>query len=291
MILLPYGHDQSVYGRQWVTWALIVLNVLVFFFTWVSGFGVEDELERRTRAFESVLLTYPDAQIDVSVLDGAPGELREVLSDLVQLDATAPLTEGDIALEDATRDLLETYRGLPAQRFGYRPGDPSALTLMSSLFVHGGFWHLFGNMLFLWLAGAVIECFWDRGLFLGLYVLAGVGATLAQHLSEPHSLVPIIGASGAISGMLGAFVIGYPKTRVRMLWAAIPFGVGHFHVPAWLLIPLWAAIQLFWALLTPHDGVAHWAHLGGFAVGVVAAVVVKRMDWDIADAGDGRSGI
>ncbi|MEQ8452875.1 MAG: rhomboid family intramembrane serine protease [Sandaracinaceae bacterium] len=290
MILLPYGHDQSVYGKQWATYGLIALNLLVFLYTWASGFGMDDELSHRMSDVEAVLIAYPDAHIDAALLEDTPAGIRAVLGDLVEPDPDSPLTEGDLALENATADLLDTFRALPEQRLGYRPGDPSALTALSSLFVHGGFWHLFGNMLFLWLAGAVIECFWDRGLFLGVYFLAGLGATAAQHLAEPDSLVPIIGASGAISGLLGAFVVGYPKTRVRMFWAAIPFGFGHFYVRAWLLIPLWAGIQLFYALLAFEDGVAHWAHLGGFAVGVVSAIVVKRMDWDIADAGDGSSG-
>ncbi len=75
-------------------------------------------------------------------------------------------------------------------------------------FVHANLWHLLGNMVFLWLAGAVIECFWDRGPFVGLYFVAGAAAVLAQHLADPDSMVPLVGASGAIAGRLGASLIG-----------------------------------------------------------------------------------
>ena len=289
MIVLPYGHDQSVYGRQWVTYGLIALNVAAFAVTWVVEERASARLEARIEALADARLEHPDARIDPSVLAGAPDGAVEIFAGIVQRDEDAPLTDEDIALEGATRDALSALGELPSQRFGYRPGDPSPLTFVTSLFLHGGLWHLLGNMLFLWLAGAVIECFWDSLPFLGLYFLAGAGATLAHHLSAPDSMTPVIGASGAISGLLGAFVVGYPRTRVRLLWAVWPIGIGHTHVPAWALILVWAGLQIAWALIDPGDGVARWAHLGGFAVGVIGALVMKRMGWVIEDAGDGTS--
>lgn len=287
MIILPYGHDQSVYGRQWVTAGLIAVNVAMFGYTFLAEQGPEVRLEAALDRVHDLRASRPDARIDPSILAGAPEGAAIVFGSFVQDDPDAPLTDADVELEDATRDALRALGELPSQRFGYRPSDPSPVTFLTSIFVHGGFWHLFGNMLFLWLAGAVIECFWDRWPYLGLYLLAAAGATLAHHLSAPDSTIPVIGASGAIAGLLGAFVVGYPRTRVRVLYAVWPFGVGHFYIRAWLLIPLWALLQLLWALVGADDGVAYWAHLGGFAVGVGAAIAMKKLGWVIEDAGDG----
>lgn len=289
MFVLPYGHDQSVYGKQWVTYAVIALNVLVFAYTAWTGIDAEREIEDAAARVLEVRSQHPSASIDPSLLDGVPERLREALVVTVRVadDEAAPLEEGDLALEDATRDLLAAVRAHPTYRLGYRAGEPSVLAVVSSMFVHAGFWHLLGNMLFLWLAGAVIECFWDRGPFVALYLVAGAAAVLAQHLADPDSLVPLVGASGAIAGLLGAFLVGYPHTRIRVLYFFWPFGLGHFYIRAWLLIPFWALLQLFWALLDVDEGVAYWAHLGGFAVGVVGAVVMRRLGWVIEDAGSG----
>lgn len=287
MIVLPYGHDQSVYGRQWVTFGLIALSSAVFAITWTVEGHADAEIERRARAFTVLTLVHPEARIDASAAEGANDRLGELLAPLVQQDPEAPLTDADIELENATRDLIAAANELPTVRYGYRPGDPSPVTFLTSLFLHVGIWHLLGNMLFLWLAGAVIECFWDRLPYLGLYFASALGAIVAHHLAHPGSMTPVVGASGAIAGLLGAFVVGYPRTRIRVLWAMWPFGFGHAYVRAWLLIPAWALLQLAWALFDLDQGVAHWAHIGGFAVGAVGAVGMHRLGWVIEDAGDG----
>jgi membrane associated rhomboid family serine protease len=290
VFILPYGHDQSVYGRPWATWALIALNALVFAYTWIAGMEPEDEVEEAAAEALEVHDLYPDARIDRALVDRAPERVREILTPWVRADDNEVVTDGDLALEDAVQGLLDALDRVPAYKLGYRPGDPSALTFLTSTFVHADIWHLLGNMLFLWLAGAVIECFWGVRAYAALYALAGFVATIAHHVAFPDSQTPLVGASGAISGMLGAFVVGYPKTRVRLLYGIFPIGMGHVYLRAWLLIPIWAAIQVLWAFVDLGDGTAHWAHVGGFFVGVAAAIVMKRLDWVIEDAGDGRPG-
>lgn len=288
MFILPYGHDQSVYGRPYATWALIAINALVFAYTYFAGLGAESQVEAAARAVYDTHLELPDARIDPALLLRAPDAIREVLRPLA--DDDGGVTDEDAILEDSVRRLLRSVERVPAHRLGYRPGDPSPLTFFSSAFVHADLWHLLGNMFFLWLAGAVIECFWGARMYLVLYAVAAAIATGTHHLAFPDSLTPLVGASGAVSGILGAFVVGYPRTRIRVLYFAIPIGFGHLYMPAWLLIPLWAALQLLWALIDDGGGVAHWAHVGGFAIGIVAAIVMKKLDWVIADAGDGTRG-
>jgi membrane associated rhomboid family serine protease len=283
VFILPYGHDQSVYGRQWVTWGLIAVNVLAFGASWLASLPARDELGEAITELATERVRHPDARVDPAVLRSSP-EIAEELSFLSQREEDAPLTDEDLELEVKTRRTIEALHALPSYRFGYQPGAPSPLAFFTSMFMHADIWHLLGNLLFLWLAGAVIECFWDRIPYAILYLGAGAGATLAHQLAFPESFVPLVGASGAISGLLGAFVVGYPRTRIRMLYFVPVVGIGHVYVRAWLLIPGWLLLQIAFALIDRESVVAHWAHIGGFVVGVASALFMKRMGWVIQDA-------
>ncbi len=283
MFILPYGHDQSVYGRQWVTWGLIALNIGAFGWSWIASQNAEQELGEAIRTLAVERIRHPDASVDPAILRTSP-EIAEELSFLSPREDDAPLTDEDLALEAATRRTIDALHALPEQRFGYQPAAPSVLTFFTSMFMHADIWHLFGNLLFLWLAGAVIECFWDRIPYILVYIAAGAGAILAHQLAFPDSYVPLIGASGAISGLLGAFVVGYPRTRIRLLYFVPWAGFGHAYIRAWLLIPGWLLLQIAFAVIDRESVVAHWAHVGGFAVGVASALFMKKMGWVIHDA-------
>jgi membrane associated rhomboid family serine protease len=167
------------------------------------------------------------------------------------------------------------YGMIPAVLFGYRqlPPDlaiiPPWATLFTSMFLHGGWLHLGGNMLFLWIFGNNIEDLLGRARYLLLYLCCGVAAALIQALSASHSQVPMVGASGAIAGVLGAYLMTYPRANVHCLvWIVVFFWI--ITVPAWVLLGLWFALQLVSGLAARVDapGVAFWAHVGGFAAGI-----------------------
>ena len=148
-----------------------------------------------------------------------------------------------------------------------------------SLFLHGSWMHLLGNMLYFWVFGNNIEDSMGSGRFLAFYVLCGFAAAAAHILVQPGSPVPTVGASGAISGVMGAYLILYPRIRVRMFFP--PFFI--FHVRAWLVLIWWFATQLLSALpeinsMRPEvsSGVAFWAHVGGFVAGVVLVKVFEN---------------
>ena len=151
------------------------------------------------------------------------------------------------------------------------PG-PQYFNVLSSMFLHGGWMHLIGNMWFLWLFGNNIEDSMTRPRFIAFYLLCGLGAALAQVMVEPASHVPMVGASGAISGVMGAYLVLYPKARVYTL---LPLGFFFTTValPAWVMLIYWMAIQIFGGLASSiaeeGGGVAFWAHVGGFVAGVV----------------------
>jgi membrane associated rhomboid family serine protease len=148
----------------------------------------------------------------------------------------------------------------------HEPGKSVYLALLLSLFLHGSPQHLFGNMLFLWVFGNNIEDRQGPLRFLVLYLLAGVAATLAHVLSDPNSTVPIIGASGAIAGVMGAYLVCYPAARVKSLIFFGPVLLRKIRA-SWLLV-LWLATQFLYV----NTDIAWAAHLGGFAVGVLVGV-------------------
>lgn len=165
------------------------------------------------------------------------------------------------------------------QTWGLVPRELTAgsgtLGLFTSMFLHGGFMHLAGNMLFLWVFGDNLEDRLGHGRFLGFYLLCGIGAALAQVLAAPFSPVPMVGASGAIAGVLGGYLLLYPKARVDVLIIiVIIFRV--IPIPAGLVLSGWFALQVFSGASTPMDGggVAYWAHAGGFVAGLMLILPV-----------------
>jgi membrane associated rhomboid family serine protease len=162
--------------------------------------------------------------------------------------------------------------------WGVTPADFSVTAVATSMFVHGGFGHLFSNMLFLWIFGDNVEDRMGHGRFLLFYLICGLAAALLQVLFEAGSRVPMVGASGAIAGVLGAYLVMFPHSRV-LTFMFIAF----VEVPAVLLLGLWFATQLLsglgtLAVVRPQDmgGVAFWAHAGGFVAGVALVPLFRR---------------
>jgi membrane associated rhomboid family serine protease len=153
------------------------------------------------------------------------------------------------------------------------------------MFLHGSWMHLIGNMWFLWVFGDNIEDSMGHVRFAIFYLLCGIGAALLQVMFNPASGIPMVGASGAISGVMGAYLILYPRVRVFAL-LVIGFFVTSIALPAWTMLLYWAAIQfvsgLFGLLASDRGGVAFWAHVGGFVAGVVLIKLFARSDYVVA---------
>jgi len=147
---------------------------------------------------------------------------------------------------------------------------PTWHTTLTSMFLHGGWFHLLGNMWFLWVFGNNVEDSMGHGRFVAFYLLCGVAAALAQVAMDPSSPIPMVGASGAISGVMGAYVLLYPRVRVRVV---VFLGILLFRtgLPAWAMLGYWFLLQLGGAALAPggEGGTAFWAHAGGFVAGLI----------------------
>jgi|SRR5579863_998973 len=177
-----------------------------------------------------------------------------------------------------------SYGMIPAVLFGsaqLSPGIaviPPWMTVFTSMFLHGGWLHLGGNMLFLWIFGNNIEDVLGHVRYLLLYLASGAVAALCQALPDTASVVPMIGASGAIAGVLGAYLLLYPYAKVHVLVWIVIF-VRIIAVPAWIMLGLWFGLQLVDGLLSAPDdaGVAFWAHVGGFISGVALLVILRPL--------------
>ncbi len=176
------------------------------------------------------------------------------------------------------------YGAIPAVVFGYADLPPELVaipaysSLMTSMFLHGGWMHLIGNMMYLWIFGNNIEDVMGHVKFVVFYVLCGLLAALSHAAIDSGSTVPMVGASGAISGILGAYILLYPRARVLVL---IPFGFFSqmIYIPAGIVLGLWFLMQLFsggMSIGNQGGGVAFFAHIGGFVVGMALIPFFKH---------------
>jgi membrane associated rhomboid family serine protease len=151
--------------------------------------------------------------------------------------------------------------------------DPQ--NLITSMFIHAGWMHLAGNMLFLWIFGDNLEDMFGHMRYLGFYLLSGLSAAAFQVLADPSSGVPMVGASGAIAGVMGGYLLLFPRAKVDILLIIVIF-FRIFPIPAWVMLGIWFAMQLFSGFSTAADGggVAYWAHIGGFVGGLLMTLPV-----------------
>ena len=167
-----------------------------------------------------------------------------------------------LSSDRATQDFFMTW--------GLVPAWSAPETFLTSMFLHGGILHLAGNMLFLWVFGDNMEDQMGHLGFLLFYLAGGLAAAAAQVMADPGSFIPMVGASGAIAGVMGGYLLMFPRARVDVVVIlVIIFKV--FPLPAWTVLGFWFLVQFVQGSMTPTDqgGVAYWAHAGGFAAGVV----------------------
>ncbi len=166
--------------------------------------------------------------------------------------------------------------------YGLIPAEFSWVTVLTSMFLHGGWLHIIGNMWFLWIFGDNVEDRMGHGRFVVFYLLCGVTAALAQTMMAPNSEIPMVGASGAIAGVMGAYFVLYPRSRIVTLVPLFIF-MQIMEVPAILFLGIWFLMQFISGVGTAATvgareagGVAFWAHVAGFVTGVAAVLVFRR---------------
>lgn len=186
----------------------------------------------------------------------------------------------------AAADFITEFGAVPCRITGRCPTDefPAPfVTIFTSMFLHGGLVHIGGNMLYLWIFGDNVEDMLGHGRFLVLYIVSGIAAAMGQTLMNPQSPIPMIGASGAVSGVLGAYLVLFPHATILTL---ITFGffIRFVHIPAIVVLGFWIVLQLFSGFVTygaaargggETGGVAWFAHIGGFVAGIVLLFMLR----------------
>lgn len=193
------------------------------------------------------------------------GRLPLVTIALIGVNAVVFLLTYVVQTDQTAQEIVFTWGMIPA-RISAGQGYETFLT---SMFLHGSWMHILGNMLFLWIFGDNMEGRMGGLGFLAFYLLAGLAAAGAQFAMDPGSRLPMVGASGAIAGVLGGYMLLYPRARVDVLFIFIVFW-RIFAIPAWIVLGVWFGSQVVAGLATPVEagGVAYWAHIGGFVTGL-----------------------
>lgn len=291
-MLIPIQH-QNMSARRWpiITLALILANLVIFASTHRTVDKQDSQLWRVQEHILILAATHPNLRLAPEASEFLTGfqtqfaddwaELKNPNSDAVD-DWQARIRQiDDPAALQAEMDSLEVqYSQLAAssitERYAFVPANPKPITYLTSTFLHASWWHVLGNMWFLWLAGFVLEDAWGRPLYLLVYLAAGAIACQFDAWATPGSIVRSVGASGAVAGLMGAFLVGFPKMRIRMMWffdlGLFPFL--RFWMRAYWLLPLWVLIEIN-SGMGPRDGIGHWAHVGGFLFGALAAITVR----------------
>ena len=290
MILIPIGHEQDTVRRlPWVTFAILAICFVVQLFTWIAIKGANAELEPVAQEFVTYYVSHPYLEFDPELRDilfnGVDEEKVDQLLSYYSTTTSRPSArvreEEQQHLDALAQTSLGALNDTPYRKWGYIPAKPSLLTVFTYMFMHGGWFHLLGNLLFLYLTGPFIEDLWGRPVFAAFYLGVGMLSAVAFGVHYPESTGPLVGASGAIAGVMGAFLIKYWKIKINFFyWVFILFR-GTFQAPAWLMLPLWLGLELFNARimdsLNPGSGggVAHWAHVWGFVLGMTIALAIN----------------
>jgi membrane associated rhomboid family serine protease len=247
-MIFPLGDAPNPRGTPFLTYALILVNCAVF-----------------------VLVTLPLSGRPPDPNDPVLWEYLRIVSE--SLPRPVPVEE---LLRQTSAYSLFVFQ------YGFRPAASNVVSLFTSMFLHAGFMHLFGNMLFLWIYGDNVEHRLGRVRFLCWYLATGVAATLFHTLFDLHSPLPLIGASGAISGVLGFYFLWFPRNTVRLLFVFFPFFMNVITVPARIVLGFYLLVDNLLPFLIARGmeggGVAHGAHIGGFLAGLAVAWYMDRRE-------------
>lgn len=241
-VVFPWKDDNPTTRTPVVTLLLIALNVLVYFLVQPIDVAAGTDF-----IFET-------AAIPEEIISGEP---------LTEVEFCSIVTPEGIAAMGVVDDVCTN----PSAAENAFPGKNVWLAAVYSMFLHGGILHLGGNMLFLWVFGNNIEDHLGPVRYLIFYLLAGIIATAAHVLGDVGSIIPVVGASGAVAGVMGAYAVWFPWARIRTLIVIFPVSL-----KAWIVLLFWFGSQFF---ISPNSGVAYLAHVGGFVFGAAVAVVAR----------------
>jgi membrane associated rhomboid family serine protease len=291
-MLIPLGHEQtSVRRLPWVTFTVMGLCLVIFILMAPTEHRNEMESFLKLQQALGYYTQHPYLEMVPrfrSIFVNELGEDQAVMfAEHMRLAGPeAPTDRAQLEAEqDRFNSVVDAYfsviDGSLLSRFGLVPASFKTSHLVTYQFLHVGWLHLVFNLLMLFVVGPFVEDVWGRPIFAAFYLAAGAAAGLMFAIRYPDLQMPLVGASGAIAGVMGAFLVRYVRSKIRfVVWLGVP--VGPFSAPAWVIFPMWFAIQIFSAQslerqLPEGGGVAFWAHVWGFVFGVVFAAAMAQL--------------
>lgn len=289
-MILPIGHEGTGVRRlPWVTLTIIFINILIFLFTNNADKRIQQDLKDESLKVISYYVQHPYLKFKLFGSDTKEFEKRD--SDIerwANLNRNIELPEEEIMDEEQAHldllinDLKEIKNSHPFRKYGLVSTRRTFVSLLFHFFLHAGWLHLLSNLFFLYIMGPFLEDVWGRPVYAAFYIFSGVISGLMYTIHYPDFTGPLIGASGAISGVISAFLIRYWKVRIKFVYW-IYFFIGTFTAPAWVMLIFEITRELFYAYINDSmassgAGVAYWAHFWGLAYGILFALLIKKFD-------------
>ncbi len=302
MLPIPIKHENMA-ARRWpvVTLSLIAINTVVFL---VTTYATPDtSAQRREIGADIILLAarHPELKLqpeEQKIVDSFQKSKPKIWSQVqnpnrsainaydARIRAMSDPDELQAEMDRLTTEYARLKESSVVDEYAFVPGHPKPVSYLTANFLHGGWEHLIGNMWFLWLAGFVLEDVWGRPLYAAFYLIAGAAALQIHAWTNAGSTIPTVGASGAVAALMGAFLVRFPKMKIEMVWVlwfsiakllrtGNPFRYLRFKASAYWLLPLWLVQEIFFGSVSGNDGVAHWAHVGGFVFGALVALAIQ----------------
>lgn len=288
-MFFPLGHDTRIQRFPYVTVGIIALNVIVFLLTQASESGQAKRIRHKEldimQRIEDIDPNYVERRtLEKTIEDPRYKHLKDDSDIQRQLEEyKKDLTEEK---QERIRELEKDFENVKNERIAYHWGFVPArwnfISMITYAFLHGGWFHIIGNMLFLWIFGTALEDKWGPYVYTGFYFLGAIAGATLHGIVEGRADIPMIGASGAIFALCGAFMYRFYKTKVLMgwiIWIFFYFRTGKFNVPAWVVMLLYfldnlASLYLYQG---SGQGTAFGAHVGGFLFGLAVAVLVGQL--------------
>jgi membrane associated rhomboid family serine protease len=289
MLIIPLSAKLSKRNPPFITIGIILINCFVFFilqagdderYHEAAQFYFDSGLARiEVSRYKTYLLTAEKREISPDVQSEKDLDKDTIKRFYVKMQRDEAflkqLRSGNIITPE--QEIYSTWRNLRTQyeallskifsvRYGFKPAYANFTTALTYMFIHGNFMHILGNMVFLWLVGCVLELGYGRVFYLLLYLLTGVLSVGLYCLVYLKSTVPLVGASGAISGLMGAYAVAYGRTRIKIFYS-LGFYFNYARVTAIVLLPVWIGNEIFQLYFGSYQGIAYMAHLGGLVSG------------------------
>jgi membrane associated rhomboid family serine protease len=289
-VIIPLRHENNR-GRRWpyITITIIALSALLFL---VAHNSLDEQFNRSAEVQSHTLrlaAAYPDAPLSQGQQELVSNFRRSQRATWDQFASGErnPEDKWELEMRQSTPDQikqemislgsqLDQMRHSTIFQFGLAAPQPTLVSFITANFIEGSWLHLILNLWFLWLVGTALEEVWGPPLYAGIYLVSGIGGLIVQALANRSGMVPVIGASGAIAALLGAFLVRFSTSKIQLGFFYLRPKLLRFSLPAYAVLPLWVAGQFFSSRMS-HEagGASYWSQIGGFAIGLTLAIILR----------------